>query len=229
MPEYLTPGVYIEEIERGPRPIEGVPTSTAAFLGETERGPTQPHLITSYGEYLRWFGGVLLSPGYYMPYSVSGFFQNGGLRLYVCRIASDTATRASKQFGGFQVQAIGPGKWGKRIWARIKKSTTTDPSGNPIGFRLQVAYWAGPTFQEFDPFDAANRNKVPRPAAVEDFDDLVFSDETSPDYYEKRLKDNSHLVELIKTGTDQDPTEDEGLLDQGGEDGTEVGLNDYGV
>ena len=31
MPEYLHPGVYIEEIERGPRPIEGVPTSTARF------------------------------------------------------------------------------------------------------------------------------------------------------------------------------------------------------
>ena len=40
MPEYLAPGVYIEEIERGPKPIEGVATSTAAFLGETERGPT---------------------------------------------------------------------------------------------------------------------------------------------------------------------------------------------
>ena len=38
MPEYLHPGVYIEEIERGPKPIEGVPTSTAAFIGETERG-----------------------------------------------------------------------------------------------------------------------------------------------------------------------------------------------
>ena len=38
MPEYLTPGVYIEEIEIGAKPIEGVSTSTAAFLGETERG-----------------------------------------------------------------------------------------------------------------------------------------------------------------------------------------------
>ena len=37
MPEYLAPGVYVDEIERGPRPIEGVPTSTAAFLGETRR------------------------------------------------------------------------------------------------------------------------------------------------------------------------------------------------
>ena len=42
MPEYLAPGVFIEEIERGPRPIEGAATSTAAFLGETERGPTRP-------------------------------------------------------------------------------------------------------------------------------------------------------------------------------------------
>ena len=58
MPEYLHPGVYIEEIERGPKPIEGVPTSTAAFLGEAERGPTKPRLVTSYKDYQRWFGGV---------------------------------------------------------------------------------------------------------------------------------------------------------------------------
>ena len=50
MPEYLHPGVYIEEIERGPRPIEGVPTSTAAFLGEAERGAITPRLVTSYQE-----------------------------------------------------------------------------------------------------------------------------------------------------------------------------------
>ena len=44
MPQYFHPGVYIEEIERGPVPIEGVPTSLAAFLGETERGTLQPTL-----------------------------------------------------------------------------------------------------------------------------------------------------------------------------------------
>ena len=58
MPEYLHPGVYIEEIEHGPRPIEGVATSTAAFIGETERGPTKPLLVTRYNDYKRWFGGV---------------------------------------------------------------------------------------------------------------------------------------------------------------------------
>ena len=42
MPEYLAPGVYVEEVNTGPRPIEGVSTSTAGFVGETERGPTRP-------------------------------------------------------------------------------------------------------------------------------------------------------------------------------------------
>ena len=56
--EYLAPGVFIEEVERGPKPIEGVSTSTVAFLGETSRGPVKPRLITSYNDYLRLFGNV---------------------------------------------------------------------------------------------------------------------------------------------------------------------------
>src|SRR3954452_19405246 len=82
MPEYLAPGVFIEEIERGPRPIEGVATSTAAFLGETERGPTRPRLVTSFNEYRRYFGSVF-ADGKYMPYALSGFFDNGGRRASV--------------------------------------------------------------------------------------------------------------------------------------------------
>ena len=53
MPEYLSPGVYIEEFEIGAKPMEGVSTSTAGFLGETERGPTTPCLITSWLQYQR--------------------------------------------------------------------------------------------------------------------------------------------------------------------------------
>ena len=37
MPEYLSPGVYVEEIDRGPRPLEATNTSTAVFVGFTER------------------------------------------------------------------------------------------------------------------------------------------------------------------------------------------------
>lgn len=74
MPEYLAPGVFVEEIERGPKPIEGVATSTAAFLGETERGPMQPRLVTSYGEYIRLFGEVFKEGAY--PQAM--FSENGG-------------------------------------------------------------------------------------------------------------------------------------------------------
>src|SRR4029453_3558691 len=111
MPEYLTPGVYIEEIERGPKPIEGVPTSTSAFLGETERGPIRPRLVTSYSEYLRWFGDVF-ADGRFMPEAASGFFDKGGKRLYVCRIVGQGATTANRTVGDFNVRATGPGAWG---------------------------------------------------------------------------------------------------------------------
>ena len=90
MPEYTHPGVYVEEIDRGPRPIEGVPTSTAAFLGETERGPLKPRLVTSYTEFERVFGGVF-HPTKYLPHSINGFFENGGQRAFVCRVVGTDA------------------------------------------------------------------------------------------------------------------------------------------
>src|SRR5207249_1151070 len=91
MPEYLAPGVYVEEIDTGSKPIEGVSTSTAGMLGVTERGPVDvPILVTSYGEYTRWFGGRLNSAIFgshsYLPHAVEGFFTNHGKRLYVTRV-----------------------------------------------------------------------------------------------------------------------------------------------
>src|SRR5215472_15958876 len=98
MPQYFTPGVYIEEIERGPRPIEGVPTSVAAFLGETERGPTMPQEVTSYRDYQRLFGDLYGDRSKFMPFAVNGFFENGGQVLYVCRIVGVNAATATKVF-----------------------------------------------------------------------------------------------------------------------------------
>jgi hypothetical protein len=186
MPEYLHPGVYIEEIERGPRPIEGVPTSTAAFLGEAERGPTMPVAITSYKDYQRWFGSVF-DRSKYLPYAVSGFFENGGKRAYIARIAAQAALTAQLDIGGgFTLRASGPGSWGNRVFARVMDSRTTDKNKKPIGFRIRLSYWsqfpAG--FALFDPFDDARQ--LPRPAYMEEFDDLV-TDESSPDFYGKRF------------------------------------------
>ena len=91
MPEYLAPGVYVEEIDTGNKPIEGVSTSTAGMIGVTERGPINvPVLVTSYGEYVRWFGERLNLTDYgthrFLPHAVEGFFTNGGKRLFVTRI-----------------------------------------------------------------------------------------------------------------------------------------------
>lgn len=200
MPEYLTPGVFVEEIERGPRPIEGVPTSTSAFLGETERGPIKPRLVTSYKEFQRWFGGVF-GDDKYLPYAVAGFFENGGRRLFVCRVVGDTATAASTKFGEFTVRAVGAGEWGNRIMAEVLNSTTqkhTEENGTqPVGFRLRLAYWTSlpPNAEIFNPF--VEKDRLPRPFLTEDFDDLV-TDPGSPDYYEKRLLDSSALATLVK-------------------------------
>ena len=106
MPEYLAPGVYVEEIDTGTKPIEGVSTSTAGMLGVTERGPVNvPILITSYGEYTRWFGERLNildfsqgpdDPHCYVPQGVEGFFLNGGKRVYVVRVLdTEAAARAA--------------------------------------------------------------------------------------------------------------------------------------
>jgi phage tail sheath protein FI len=92
MPEYLAPGVYVEEVDSGSKPIEGVSTSTAGMVGVTERGPLDvPILITGMGEYRRWFGGMLNALDFpdghnYLPYAVDGFFTNGGKRLWITRV-----------------------------------------------------------------------------------------------------------------------------------------------
>jgi phage tail sheath protein FI len=104
MPEYLSPAVYVEEVELGPKPIEGVSTSTAGMVGDAERGPESvPVLVTSLPEFQRLYGGYLDRRDYqgaagegtwYLPHSVEGFFQNGGQRVYVVRVASDSAIAA---------------------------------------------------------------------------------------------------------------------------------------
>ena len=197
MPEYLHPGVYIEEIERGPRPIEGVPTSTSALLGEAERGSTTPRLVTSYKDYQRWFGDVYAATKF-LPYAANGFFENGGKRAFICRLVGDAATNASAVFGDFTVRAAGPGVWGTRVKVKVSDGTTKDKDGNPVGFRLQLAYWSSEPVPDFDPF--VDRTSTPRPSLIEDFDDLV-TDESSPDYYGKRVP----FIDLEKGETNQGP------------------------
>ena len=115
MPQYLSPGVYIEELDVGPHPIQGVSTSTTGMVGVTVRGPTdgKPVLVTTFNDYQRTFGGFLPAPDagtvrqwgsaanleggclVAFPLAVKGFFDNGGQQLYVKRVFSGAATAAS--------------------------------------------------------------------------------------------------------------------------------------
>jgi phage tail sheath protein FI len=123
MPEYLSPGVYIEEL-LGPQPIEGVSTSTTGMVGVTQRGPTtgKPVLVTNFADFRRTFGGFLAEPdeaelaewelddqegGFWwrFPLAVKGYFDNGGRRLFVRRVVSSAATSAEAEIPSSVVQA----------------------------------------------------------------------------------------------------------------------------
>jgi phage tail sheath protein FI len=123
MPEYLSPGVFIEEIPARLKAIEGVSTSTAGFVGEAERGPVPgsfpqragsqmgtvnglvftrddaPLLVTSFAEYQRTFGAPAVDPVVdgYLGHAVRAFFDNGGRRAYIARARRDDAETAFHQ------------------------------------------------------------------------------------------------------------------------------------
>jgi len=99
MPEYLSPGVYVEEVDRGPKPIEGVGTAMAAFVGFTEKAELErkvagevvvenllnkPQLVTNWSQFTERYGGFV--PGTYLPQSVYGYFMNGGSRCFIVSV-----------------------------------------------------------------------------------------------------------------------------------------------
>jgi phage tail sheath protein FI len=90
VPEYLAPGVYVEETSFRSKSIEGVSTSTTAFAGPTRKGPIggTPELITSFGDFQRIYGGLkdLTFKTNYLAHAVRAYFNEGGSRLYVSRV-----------------------------------------------------------------------------------------------------------------------------------------------
>ncbi len=135
MPEYLSPGVYVEEFESGSRPIEGVGTSTAGFIGLAEKGPLEglPELVTNASDFQRKFGGYLSQNEFgdyrFLAYAVEHFFINGGGRCYVMRVAPEDA-KVSTNFKDdnkdkvvLQISAKNPGLWGDRLRITLSPSS----------------------------------------------------------------------------------------------------------
>ena len=125
MAEYLSPGVYVEEYDSGATPMQGVSTSTAGFVGLAERGPVigQPQLVTSFADYKRLYGGYLSETAYgvnrFLPYAVEQFFQNGGSRAYIMRVAPEGAQAAAIRSGVLTITAANPGSWANDLRVTI--------------------------------------------------------------------------------------------------------------
>jgi uncharacterized protein len=151
MATYLHPGVYIEEIPSGVKTIEGVSTSTAAFVGPARRGPVgEATLVHSLEEYLATYGDVH-SADDAMGLSVTAYYQNGGKDAYITRLASATppAAAASTRATGedtadadvLEIAATSVGSWGEDLRIRIAKANATAQT-----FTLEVGRVEGQVF-----------------------------------------------------------------------------------
>jgi uncharacterized protein len=142
MPTYLSPGVYMEEVSSGSKPIEGVGTAVAAFVGFAEEGPIdEPILVTNWTQFAKTFGGFV--EGTYLAHAVYNYFLAGGGVAYVVRIGADdgakehelpTATAelppAAGERAPFEVRALQPGADGDLITVEV--ADASEPNDESI-------------------------------------------------------------------------------------------------
>ncbi|GAA1358430.1 phage tail sheath family protein [Streptomyces beijiangensis] len=190
MPTYLSPGVYVEEVSSGSRPIEGVGTSVAAFVGLAPVGAlNEPTLVTNWSQYVAEFGDF--SDGYYLAHSVYGFFNNGGTAAYVVRVggtdsagATETAAPAAQalpvgdavSLGAFKVAALVAGSAnGGALTVEVQ-----DVEGESSGDRFKLVVKDGD-------------------AVVESFD--VSSKKSARNYVVSQVKQRSKVILLEEATT----------------------------
>jgi phage tail sheath protein FI len=161
MPTYQSPGVYVEEVAAGARPLEGAGTAIAAFVGLAEDGPFNvPTLVSNWTQFTGTFGGFVA--GSYLAQSVYGYFMNGGGNCYVVRIgqnggnsgpaprsarAKELAASPTAQIGRLKVVALDPAVAPGDVTIEV-----TDPGGDSPSedmFRLVIKV-RGEVVEEFD-------------------------------------------------------------------------------
>ena len=133
MPTYQSPGVYVEEVAAGARPLEGAGTAVAAFVGLAEEGPfNTPTLVSNWTQFTSTFGGFVA--GSYLAQSVYGYFNNGGGNCYVVRIGQNGASGGSAPRGGRAKElAAGPTAQIGRL-----KVVAIDPAAAPGDVSVEV-------------------------------------------------------------------------------------------
>ena len=134
MPAELTyPGVYVEELPSGVRPIIGVSTSTTAFVGRARKGPVdEPVVIHSLADYDRIFGGLWDESR--MSFAVRHYFQNEGREAVIVRVTRGVPAEAAASTwslsgagGNLELEASSPGAWGDELTVAVDHDTV-DPA-----------------------------------------------------------------------------------------------------
>jgi len=188
MPTLSYPGVYVEEVASGVRPLEAATTSTAAFVGLAEMGPDAATRVTSWTEFQRLYGSFINDS--FLAHSVFQYLNNGGRQCYIVRaIRSDAAAatvtvanRAATPVPGVVFSAKNKGAWGNRLLVQVEDGTL-DP-GNT--FRLSIRRQDDPAVV---PADLASLTPV------EVFDNLSI-DPSSPDYVVSAVGQGSTLIDV---------------------------------
>ncbi|HEU0074652.1 MAG TPA: phage tail sheath subtilisin-like domain-containing protein [Dehalococcoidia bacterium] len=174
---YQAPGVYVEEVPGGSRPIEGVGTSVAAFVGFAEKGPVdEPVRVTNWTQYTNTFGGFVKSG--YMPLSVYGFFANGGGNAWVIRVGGDVVStpaiaalpaRAGAEVDSLRITSKLTGMDANDITVEIAAESPAAPPEEPAEGESAEASGGGGSAEE-----PRFRITVQRPGgAAEVFDNLT--------------------------------------------------------
>jgi uncharacterized protein len=160
MPNYLSPGVYVEEVQAGSRPIEGVGTAVAAFVGLAERGPfNAPTLVSNWSQFTSTFGEFVA--GSYLAHAVYGYFMNGGGNCYIVRIGQDGSADGNgsssrprelpappqAQLGRMRIVALDPASRPGEITVEVADSGGDAPSEDM--FKLLIKQ-GGQVAEEFD-------------------------------------------------------------------------------
>ncbi len=186
MPTYRHPGVYIEEIPSGSKPIEAVSTSTAAFVGRAIKGPVgEAVLIHSRDDYVSTFGNID-SDSDHMGLAVQAFFMNGGKDAYICRMASDDSPSAAAsstvnsedENNTITIRATSIGEWGNDVYYRIIK-----PDQDALVFDMEIGHHEKGAFKK-----------------DETFSDLTMNTEDD-NYLLTQVNDNSNYVKIVSAIT----------------------------
>lgn len=173
------PGVYVEEVAGGVRSLQVAGTSTAAFVGLAERGPTEATRVTNWTEFQRLYGTFV--EGSHLAHSVFQFFNNGGRDCYVVRVVRPDAVKASvtvnnqaqAAVAGWKFSARSVGTWGNTLVLQIEDGTHDPRNEFKLSVRRQVDAAVVPkNFNETPPLEVFD-DLSPDPSAARFVGDVL--------------------------------------------------------